>query len=364
MASARSGHGGQQVPVGRRQRVEGVTRGAAGQGQHPVDTRLRRQRVTQPDQQGGDAPVVAGARPADVAVDVGVQEELGDGQTGPGPAALDGVEAEVDRGEPGHVAEVALGRAEVPDHRRCGGVGRAVAERGDGGRPHRRVLASIGRVPEQRSAGERAGHQPEGLDQPAADRPTGRTGERPLDGERDLLGCAVTPLAERALREDAGEPAGDDDPDQPADGLDAGEPALEGPARVLAQEGSGVRQQLRQHGVRAVVEHLGQRVHGRDRGQLVGLLDHRGEQADRLRTAFAARGSRQSVPAAEHVHDERRLLDLVEGALKRLGHVRCSAPQRPRMATVDWSGPPRGAPGGSMRACLLPSILRPSASRR
>ncbi len=84
-----------------------------------------------------------------------------------------------------------------------------------------------------------------------------------------------------------------------------------------------MRQQLGQDGVGPVVEHPGQGVHGRHRGQLVVLVDHRGEQPHRFRSALAAGGGREAVPAAQHVHHERCLLDLVQGVPKRESHSGC-----------------------------------------
>ena len=124
----------------------------------------------------------------------------------------------------------------------------------------------------------------------------GRPGQRTLEGERDLLRRGRGPSGERALGEDAGEPAAHDDPDQPADRVEAGQPGLERPARVLAQERPGVRQQLGQDGVGPVVEHPGEGVHGRHRGQLVALVDHRGEQPHRFRSTLAAGGGRRGDP--------------------------------------------------------------------
>ena len=89
-------------------------------------------------------------------------------------------------------------------------------------------------------------------------------------------GARTRPTGERALGEDAGEATVGDDPDQAADRVEAGQPGLERPARVLAQERPRVRQQLGQHGVGAVVEHPAQGVHGRHRGQLVARIARRG----------------------------------------------------------------------------------------
>ena len=320
------GHGSQQVPLGGGQPVQGGASGAAGDREHLPDTGLGRQRVTQPHQQRGNAAVVTGAGAAEVTIDVGVQEELSDGQAGRSPVSLDDVDAQVDRGKPRHGSQVPVGSAEVTDQRDRGGVGRAVTEGGDGGHPDRRVLAGVAGELEQRAAGVRIRHQAECLDQPAPDGRTGRFGERVLDGEGDLLRSGHGPAGERALAEHAGECAAHDDIHQPADRVEAWQPGPERPARVLAQERAGVRQQLGQDGVGPVVAHLREGVHGRHRGQLVALVDHRGEQPHRLRSALAAGGGREAVPAAQHVDHERGLLDLVQGVPKRESHGACSAP--------------------------------------
>ena len=258
-----------------------------------------------------------------------MQEELGDGQTGPGHATVGGVDAQIDRGQPGDSSQVAVGRPEVTDQCHRGGVGRAVTEGGDGGQPDRRVLGGVDGELQERAAGDRTGHQPEGLDQPAADRRIGRPGECTFDGERDLPRRGGGPSGKRALGEDAGELPAHDDPDQPADGVEAWQPGLERPAGVLAQERPGVRQQLGEDGVGAVVEHLGKRMDGRHRGQFVILVDHRGEQPHRFRSALGAGGGGEAVPAAQHVHHEGCLLDLVQGLSKEIGHVAYSAPGTP-----------------------------------
>ena len=86
-----------------------------------------------------------------------------------------------------------------------------------------------------------------------------------------------------------------------------------------------MRQQLGEDGVGAVVEHPGKRMDGRHRGQLVTLVDHRGEQPHRFRSALGAGGDREAVPAAQYVHHERCLLDLVQALSKGNGHVAYSA---------------------------------------
>jgi hypothetical protein len=228
------------VTLGRGQRVQGGAGAAAGEGQHPADTGVGRQRVTQPDQECGDTAVVPGAGAAEVMVDVGVQEELGDGQTGPGHDVVGGVTAQVDRGKPGDGSQVAVGRAEVFDQCHCGGFGGAVAQGGDGGQPDGRVLGGVDGELQQRAAGDRTGHEAEGLDQPAADGRIGCPCECAFDGQRDLQRRGVGPSGERALGENTGEATAHDDPDQPADRIEAGQPGLERPARVLAQERPGV----------------------------------------------------------------------------------------------------------------------------
>ena len=183
------------------------------------------------------------------------------------------------------------------------------------------------------------------------------------------------PTGEGALGEDAGEAAIGHDPDQPADRVEARQP---GPGAQLAcsrRNGLGCDRAPTARR-RPVVEHPGQGVHGRHRGQLVRFVDRRGEQRHRFRSC-AGGGGCEVVRAAQHVHDERCLLDLVEGAQKRQGHACCSEPTPHRMPAAGTvltcartrTGAPRTAPrswtvpGHARRRDARPADVRPRCTR-
>ena len=124
---------GRQHMIGGRvgQGVDRGLDGAAGHRHHPGDARLRRQRVAEPDQHGRDAAVVTGAGAAEFAVQVGMQEELGDNKSGLSINVPDGRTGDVEGRQPGDRAQVTRRRRQPADQ--CGAVvvGTPVAEGGD-----------------------------------------------------------------------------------------------------------------------------------------------------------------------------------------------------------------------------------------
>ena len=112
-------------------------------------------------------PVVAGAGPAEFAVEVGVQEELGDRQPSARGPDLRRSLAEVERRERGDRTQLAVTGRQLPDQLENLGVTLIpIAERADGRLPDPVSLVGGGGDPQDRAPRHRPRHQTHCLDQP------------------------------------------------------------------------------------------------------------------------------------------------------------------------------------------------------
>ena len=298
-----SGHrrppeGDRQVVVTRavdRLQTRVVAGSATRDGEHaPHGTGIREQRVAQVHEEGGDAPGVPLTGASQVAVDVRVQEELGHGQPlsyGPTDPRIPAL-VQVGASEAGDRGEGAVGSGDgVQD-----GVDlrvervRLVAEGGQGRCPRRRQLVVVGGELEEYARRDHPGYQPERFDQPTA-----RTFERDVRHGGDQR-IAHQPWLlrgerlQRGLGQGSGEATVEDQVDQARQGRGDRGARAQRPRRVLAEERPLLVQQGRQSLPRLLPREVGERVDGRDRGDLVRpVRDREVQVSDRGRRVAGCR---------------------------------------------------------------------------
>ena len=306
------GHAGVVVPRGAESGVASRTiegRGAAAEGEvrevgsaardrdDPLDVGLlAQQRVTELDEQRGDPSGVTSAGVVEPAVDVRVEEQLGDGE--PVRDGGRGGRVEVVQGEAGGFGQ----RADAPADRPEQVLGSAIGGRARAQCRHRcrsdpEGLAVVTGQPQQEPGRGRARDESQGLDQP-------RAGEvvdsalHPLDeGRPDRSRLCGRPSLEGALRQHPGKPAVVARPDEQGQGIDDQRGEAECVHGVLRHGGSPGSQQPGQHRSRGRVAAGPERVHRGDGGERVARDGCGPEQDDRV-VVGARGGERQAVRAA------------------------------------------------------------------
>ncbi len=294
---------------------------AARQGDDPSHSgrAVAHEGVAQPHEEGRDAAVVTGARGAQQRVDVGVQEELDDGEPVRGSAIGAGRHRQVDEGEARDVAEEIVADRRSLEQFDDPLIRRTLAERRHRGDPDDVGVGGVRREPKERRGGDGVPHEAQGLDEPRPGFGCGDPEECPLHADDQLLGRRCRPALQRALRQHAGESAIDHHAEERTHRVRTREDGTEGPGRVLTEERPLVRQQRDQHAPRLAVEHLGNGVGRRDRGQLVVAPQRLGEHPDGADAGIAPGLEGQVVGETHGVDDRRRSQDGVERGLDSHG---------------------------------------------
>ena len=288
-------------------RTSAAASGVPRKGEHPGDGRVGGEGVTEAHEQRGDAAVVAGPRPGERTVEVGMEEQLGDREAAPVRRCRGhGGQAEVDSSQAGYSSQGIIGPGEGPYEVGRGGVAGAVAERSHRGEPHLRILGEVGGTVAHRPGCHTAGHEAERLDEAS---PRGRVvvrSECPLQGESYVVGGCTGPAFEGPLSDHARKAPGGHDGDETTHSVESGQAGAQAPRGVFAEERVLVGQQLGQQAVGAVVEHTPERMDSRDRCELVARIARReGERRDGLRSAIGGCSLRQRIGCSQRVDHER-----------------------------------------------------------
>jgi len=118
--------------------------------------------VAEPHEQGSDSTVVTAASLRQARIDVGVQEQLGNGQsTVPGVWAQ--LVREIQQREPRDVAKIAVKHGELLESSGDFAVAVTLAERSDRSYASEFVLATVSGYPQERSLRNVGAHEPERL---------------------------------------------------------------------------------------------------------------------------------------------------------------------------------------------------------
>jgi hypothetical protein len=182
------------------------------------------------------------------------------------------------------------------------------------------------------------GEQPERLHQAHPGRRILLAGQSDQQGGEDV-GTArpgrPAPPVQGALGQHPAEAARHDRRDQGIQRVGARRPGHQGPGGMLPEEAARVGEQPGQHVPGRVAVHRAERVHGGDRGQLVGATGRPSERPDGIGTGDRGRGAQVVTQLLDQT---RSLPDVPQCRVQRGAHDLTSSPD-----------PSADAPGGTMR---------------
>ncbi len=222
---------------------------------------------------------------------------------------------EVDQSETGYFGQAIAAAHEIFERFVHRGHRSPLTECGDRRHADVLVLARVCREHEQLPGGDRGTHQAERLGEAGTCAGIAGAEQRGLEADGEGLGRRRGPFLERALSEHAGEATADDLADQAAHRVDPRQHRSECPRGVLADRGALIREQRGQHPRRLLVEDLGERVHGGDRGDFVIAVQRGGQHPQRAHARIAAGFEREVVGEANGLHDAGGIAHRIQSGL-------------------------------------------------